>query len=562
MEIAPWIGRTDTIVRANIIFHSDYVKALEFIKNNQALQTREKILCQVLLILIYRSGARVGEIYGLRIRDIILDIFDIVRIENNLFRTLKSNNAIRNIRLLLTYKEKCILKEWIGIREKDENGNTYDALFSDGRDSRKISKYSKHTSIVRDALRMVTGDLGVNIHSLRHSYANYNLIWMLRKDSKNNIWQINDWLEGTDGENKTHEKVMLNCDKRSRRSIYYLSQQMGHGSPETTVQNYMHCSDFLINEYVKYNTPTLADKEISMLTEIPQRDVPKYRKRNGDKKGEYHNLIALKIDKNRFTTVRKSEIPYSINYSHSTLIVDTNIPLKSISRIFQQINHRSLEDISLSEGMSVYALKKMIESGACIERNTGYDNYMLYGYGENNIDERKQLKVKIPRNNIDLSVIKNIEDMLYKKNRELIDLIKIWEQCYRAKYSGIYVTGPKEGRIFTGFLRTIGLRKNLRLIVTSSIKKLDKVKQKELLITWEKVTGIKNNIEKSIKDSGVCMQGENGSLYPVPGITVLNSSNKADTKSNFHYLHHAFFLCAVYIKWKDTIETGAPLSQN
>lgn len=97
--------------------------------------------------------------------------------------------------------------------------------------------------LLRQVLRLATGDTGFRVYSLRHSAANWMLLALEGKD--NDVWQevwaahpsMAKWLEGRPD---LRRRLLGSDDRTDRRALLAVTKIQGHLSVATTYMHYLH----------------------------------------------------------------------------------------------------------------------------------------------------------------------------------------------------------------------------------------------------------------------------------------------------------------------------------
>lgn len=238
-------------VDANLLTLEDYFATLNEIENTwpAADFPERKKIARILVILGFRCGLRRLEALHLFIRDLLLGAQMELLIRPSEGRTLKSRNARRRLplRVLLTESELEEVLAWRNARISDQGSATSDCLFGNVRENLDVVPQAILEQI-NQILRRVTGDETMHFHQLRHSFATWTWLRLMLADMKNppvlfpHLKMTTVWLL----EGSAFRKKIYRHDRPTRKHAYLLAQQLGHGSPSTSMEHYVHLLDWLL----------------------------------------------------------------------------------------------------------------------------------------------------------------------------------------------------------------------------------------------------------------------------------------------------------------------------
>jgi len=252
-------------VDANILTMNDFeqlkatlMNQLKFEKDSD--QQRIKLIRLLIVILGYRCGLRASEARKIRIMDVCLSLTKPeLFIRNSAFSRLKTANGVRQVPLkgFLQDDEMNILKQWHKKRCAEVLKKHDRPLFTrNGGDKYAIGSQFIFPHI-NDLMRILTGDLSVHFHHLRHSFASWTLLRLIAPDysqmlesdiAKNNgITECRDLSLTLTGEEHPGSKAM-----------YALARLMGHASPAETMRSYIHLLDWMLEKGLQRVSPVLT----------------------------------------------------------------------------------------------------------------------------------------------------------------------------------------------------------------------------------------------------------------------------------------------------------------
>lgn len=100
--------------------------------------------------------------------------------------------------------------------------------------------------LLRQVLRLATGDPGFRVYSLRHSAANWMLLALEGKDMGQEVWAAHPamakWLNGRQ---ELRQSLLGSDDRTDRRALLAITKMQGHLAAATTYMHYLHLSCLL-----------------------------------------------------------------------------------------------------------------------------------------------------------------------------------------------------------------------------------------------------------------------------------------------------------------------------
>lgn len=263
-EIIPeGMAMKGVVVDAGFITFGEYLVALDLLENDEFLPERDRLINCVTLLLTYRYGLRISEAAGIRRKDLIGEIENlVVRVCNDEFRKIKTDAGIRNVPTLieLNEKERSIIGRWIEHIDHCHGDDRLAGLFSEEEASRTLVSQWKIASRVTDALVVATGDPNARIHYCRHSFGSSNATALLPDGiaGANTQFRASLGLLSPTSEANIRRKL-LDVDRQSRRGMWALAAVIGHAYPATTQHYYCHLHDMAL----RLTQGAMVDPEMS-----------------------------------------------------------------------------------------------------------------------------------------------------------------------------------------------------------------------------------------------------------------------------------------------------------
>ena len=241
----PW-GNKRQVVNANMISPRTYHAMKEYLVTSD-LDYEQKNLCLVVLSLAYRTGLRIKELIGVKVRD-IADIYidehgrrieqPQIWLRPNRYRRLKSSSASRLIPINCLLKKDELEQFTQLYRQQKRLRRRY--LFSQGSGDQPLPSvvFSNLMKLIWDRL---LGEHDFTFHSFRHT-AISQLALVL---SKSPLAQVM-----TDYDSEQCERVIKGVlgYHKDQGSWFGLASFAGHLTCDTTFEHYIHTAHLLAGE--------------------------------------------------------------------------------------------------------------------------------------------------------------------------------------------------------------------------------------------------------------------------------------------------------------------------
>jgi integrase len=238
-------------VDANILTMEDYTAVLDEIEDTwpSTDYPERKQIARQLVILGFRCGLRRMEALRLPIRDLVSGSPMELLIRPMKTRKLKSRNAVRRLPIgfLTIEAELKELLEWCDARTSDQSVPAPRFLFGNARKQLDVVPQTIFEQI-NQILRKVTEDPTIHFHHLRHSFATWTWLSLMLADMTKppdlfpHLEMTTAWLR----ESAAFRSKLYGHGMVTRKHTYMLAQLLGHGSPATSMEHYVHCADWLL----------------------------------------------------------------------------------------------------------------------------------------------------------------------------------------------------------------------------------------------------------------------------------------------------------------------------
>lgn len=556
-EVAPGLTNDRSKVSANLVTFSEYCSAKILIDNHPRLNIRDRQMCLVALVLIYRCGLRLGELLRLTISDLVLEKHRVLLVRNGIYGKTKTRAGVRQIPWLenIDDEERKVIQDWIEHRTAVANGDPWAAIFGITEETRTLEVRLQLSRVLMEVLRTATGDPTVKIHHLRHGAGTNALAMTLTTGRAGKISEnISGWFGNNPLEDVATEfrQLHLGQSGESRRIVYAIAQSLGHTSPRTSCWHYGHLLDFSLYEHVS-SMAALKNIDVANLSGMTQNAIGVAIFKSNNKAAAQVALHWLLKDIDGLQPQTKlADQPLNI----TTLPLEA--PIHPISSL--KLAHIILTDISSGFALEKIAARyareiveiRSIEAAANnIERRTGYREYRLVRaaqkVGEYNLIAERNMKLRKLLTGHAIDLLPKFQKVLEDPNvaQVLKDGVDVWVDRYQRNHSGLRIPYADEQKKLVDLLTLLGFDKTQIAVVGNSI---DIFKDKF-------AEGIKmpaQNIIQRARSYRSTQRTPNG-LILSPSIFVSSTSLKLKESARtanggasmaMQKLHHLFFLVA------------------
>lgn len=282
-------------VDANILLVDEYLNVLQTLKGIDELDLSPdmNVIIRLMFILGYRCGLRQSEGLKLRVEDIQGDENCYLIIRPHQYRRLKTNNAKRyfELRHFLSHDELLLFKNWLKKRRSELANKESESPFFFSCLSKGYTCVDADLvfPVIHNVMRSVCKDESLRYHNLRHSFATLTLLKLLKDEfCQLPIFEHHPETQSWLADNVAFKQYLFASQEPTRKHLYTLSLLMGHASPETTLEHYIHCMDYVARSAIeKRIMPTkemLVDASGQSLATI-------YRWLQNDNDGYRYNIV-------------------------------------------------------------------------------------------------------------------------------------------------------------------------------------------------------------------------------------------------------------------------------
>jgi|GEM_PF-3378236 len=271
------MGKYAPHVRSGYVEYKVFLHTLYVVRSFEDEWGPYRKQLELLCILAYRTGLRIGELLHLQVKD-FKDIKGngnwVIEVRHNIYRFLKSNSSERRIYLspLLNKAELELLKS--RLFGKDDN----DLLFHATYDARLPLDPTSVSLKIGSVLKHVSGIPEMVFHHFRHT-AFSNLHILLEKE----YWAFSRMTGYSEEQaQKIHRSITGN--EFVQRDIYHLLARFtGHASPETTFLSYLHFNDLIVHLKIRKSQDSYSLAATRFLTGLSVSNIKEISGENSAK---------------------------------------------------------------------------------------------------------------------------------------------------------------------------------------------------------------------------------------------------------------------------------------
>lgn len=249
--------------RARIIGHTAFqviLKKLNQLLHNQSISDHHYKLLKIIYILAYRTGMRINEILGLRVKDIEgLNQFSIwvqpygSKKQGNQ-HLLKTDSAERIVPAyaLLKDDEYQFFSDFVVEKRLENKKSLY--LFSNLNENKKLNKHTV-TAPLKLILNQVFKGHHYSFHSFRHTTANH-LSLLLNSEYAPLVQKLTDYSENE--YQKIRAELLQN--QHGQNHWFVIAHLLGHIEPVETFKSYIHLSYLIAGQKLLKHHPDMPNE--------------------------------------------------------------------------------------------------------------------------------------------------------------------------------------------------------------------------------------------------------------------------------------------------------------
>lgn len=439
----------------------------------------------LILELSFYCGMRRMEVLGLKLSDIHLGYPARMHIRPNEFRRLKTRNSLRSlpIQALLPTNVMARLVAWCEKRKSEEGEDAF--VFGISALGIRLLPYRFIVDHIHWALRSGTGDPTVRFHHLRHSAATWTLLRYHYAFSGSAPWPFRH-LPKTHAALTTSEEFvchLMKGDSTGKKGLSAVSAILGHGSPKTSVEHYIHCLDIISSDLHEVSSKINRRKLIA-IAGVPEKSG--YRAMNAVDKGDgYGKFMAMArehllptgckhfqiIDPAQDANSKKANVNNSLPTAlFGSLVEDKVERIRDALATYSWLDS-SLEEISARTALDVDQVSSSIAAGMTLMDRlaslAGSERDPFETLGEKSGNRQARIPVlKAPREASDIEIVQRLfscAPVLLKKPMLANAICSIYLDKVWHSNGAIVFSGPEERKDVRDFLSGLELMRNAGL---------------------------------------------------------------------------------------------------
>ena len=371
-------GENKQVVKASMVSPRVY-NAMHSALQVSELNSSQKLLCQTILILAYRTGMRINEIAGIKLKNVKGNSDISVLLTPNPYLRLKSSSAKRRVLLAALLKKDELEVVTSFIAQQQRMGVSY--LFSQG-----VSKQPLPTYFFSNLMRVLwDGVLGQDnhnytFHSLRHTAISQLAL------------AINDSALAEVMTDYTQQECQNIADSlagyhQNQGAWFGLASFVGHLTCDTTFEHYIHTAHLLAGSQLSNAKIEIPFTVLHNITGIDYQTV------------NYHDKTAY--DRSAKTVALKKLRPYfakKLKAHHTPLFsgLDVNQPLiqqntkdewvdrsifidarydavisfiREVDNLKPELREKELEHIAIKHGIYLLNAQKFYQNASSLNNN-------------------------------------------------------------------------------------------------------------------------------------------------------------------------------------------------
>ncbi|WP_201583272.1 tyrosine-type recombinase/integrase [Psychrobacter jeotgali] len=278
-------GQNKQIVKASMVSPRTYQAMHDVLKVSE-LNKSQKLLCQTILILAYRTGMRINELAGIKVKNCEHSSDFSILLTPNPYLRLKSSSARRRVLLKVLLKKDELVTVIQFIEQQKRRGAKY--LFSQGDGKQPLPTYffSNLTRILWDSV-LGQDNHNYTFHSFRHTA----------------ISQLALAINGSALAEVMTDYTLADCQNiadslagyhQTQGAWFGLASFVGHLTCDTTFEHYIHTAHLLAGEQLSQANIEIPFTVLQNITGIDYQKVNYHDKTAYDKSTKAVALSKLR----------------------------------------------------------------------------------------------------------------------------------------------------------------------------------------------------------------------------------------------------------------------------
>lgn len=489
LEIEPTIKDKNSNVRANIFSYREYQEVHQLLSNNPNFSQDEILINKVLFTLCSRFGLRISEAENLMVNEIDFNS-GMIHIKTNRYDRVKSDNGNRRLPMTLFFSSEEIdnLKQLVQRALLLHHQKRNVGIFARPINPNLLIDLKPHREAITQALKQVTNDPSVTLHTCRHTFANYLYLFVCRGELPPSISkEIKSWSRETESHQHFTQKlltVLLNEHYSPHKILHAISLMLGHEDVATTIKYYIHLLDVIsAAENDKNLNQQLQIKQVKWVNKLPISNASKVVSRFDSEQRRhiaisYHQLKKAKGFREVDVIRTNSDI---VSITQEAPLINRNSLLYNLCMIEVVLraleDNQSINEIATKVTFSEIEIAKIINISEQLKSKTAYDGVLIHSSVPNielHNNPAQSMKTKAYSNT---HTYKKILDKLNSLSEEHCEyLVKIWVKNYNRNTTGYTIINPVDMQEFHNIINKLGYRVNVKdehFSVKDSAKKID-----------------------------------------------------------------------------------------
>ena len=371
-------GENKQVVKASMVSPRVY-NAMHSALQISELNKSQKLLCQTILILAYRTGMRINEIAGIKLKNVKGNSDISVLLTPNPYLRLKSSSAKRRVLLAALLKKGELEVVTLFIAQQQRMGVSY--LFSQGVGTQPLPTYF-FSNLMRVLWDGVLGQDNHNytFHSLRHTAISQLAL------------AINDSVLAEVMTGYTQQECQNIADSlagyhQTQGAWFGLASFVGHLTCDTTFEYYIHTAHLLAGCQLSKAKIEIPFTVLQNITGIDYQTVNYHDKTTYDKSTKTVALkklrpyFAKKLKAHRMLLFSGSDANHPLiqqntkdEMVHCSIFIDARYDavisfIREVDKLKPELREKELEHIAIKHGIYLLNAQKFYQNASSLNNN-------------------------------------------------------------------------------------------------------------------------------------------------------------------------------------------------